>query len=230
MSRILALHPAVYWAIGALFGAAGLLLFLDDHDVQTARAKALAGPPPTMVQLGAFNPERNVGLLGEVFISAQLDIGATYKLSDTRLSYVSTRWMAPLYDVSARTPDKMVKAVMLESDPEISREQLEAIAVDTSGARPLVDINGAIVTPSPVFRELAAEALTEHGFTLSPDAIFIDPFLNGREAELAPQTFHRNIAYALGGFGALAFLFGMIRRIALMPPTQPDEYGFYDYN
>ncbi|MBX2855040.1 MAG: hypothetical protein KTR21_08630 [Rhodobacteraceae bacterium] len=229
MSRILALNPVVYWLIGVPFILAGLLLFFHDHDIETTRAQALAGPPPTMVQLSSFNPNRNVGLSEEVFISAQLDIGATYKLTKRTTSLDSTRWMAPLYDIRARTPEKYVRAVMFESADEITRAQLETIAVDTSGARPLVEMNGVLANPSPEFRKLAAEALAEHGFILSPDAIFIDPFLDGREVGLGRQILLRNIAFALGGFGALALIFGMLRRIALMPPP-PEEYGFYDYH
>ena len=230
MSRILALNPAVYWLIGVPFIFAGMLLYFHDHDVQTLRAQALKGPPPTMVQLSSFNPNRNVGLSGEVFIYAQLDIGATYKLTKRTPSFDSTRWMAPLYDIRARTPEKYISAVMFESDEQINRAQLEAIALDTSGARPLVEMNGLLVDPSPAFRALAAEALSEHGFILAPDAIFIDPFLMGREAGLAPQTLNRNLAFGLGVFGALAFLFGIIRRLALLPPPPEEDYGYYDYN
>ncbi|MBX2856332.1 MAG: hypothetical protein KTR21_15175 [Rhodobacteraceae bacterium] len=208
------LHPIFYWIGGPLIIAFGIFMQFNEADKNQQRRQALAAGAPAMVDIGTFDETKHMGPANEVSIRGQLDLSINYTLTrEGKYGAKTIRWMAPLYDPAAVEPENPVRAIVLESDGKPEQDDLAAMMKGIANDRPIIEINGEESGPGR-FRSMVREALEEQGLTLSPDAVFIDPFLEGREAALKPSQGDNSFSYGIMGVGLLVFGYGFLRQTA----------------
>ena len=76
---------------------------------------------------------------------------------------------------------------------------------------PVVTLNGRLVDPAP-FEMAMVDALAGDDQVLSPDTIYLEPFLEGRAAHFAPRDRGRQRSIAIGVLGFLIIGYGFLWR------------------
>jgi hypothetical protein len=172
------------------FGCAGFILQSGlRHEAD--KAAALQAPMPDMVPLEAFDAARDVHLAQEVHVLGQINADYNYTLTEhhTRKGpdYDVVRRMFVLFGPDDAADAKVVRAVIL-----LPEDQVEAfVGYTADNATGFTEagfsfaINGA-VDASPELDDMADDALAKEGLTKAPHFVFIDPWLEGRAAALAP--------------------------------------------
>ncbi len=205
------MHPVIYWLLGIGLMAASIWFYFGSQKDEAAKALALTQDPPAAVEIASFDRATNVGPADEVVVKGQLDHTMRYTLTYKKKRRETTNWMVPLYASDTTERPDSVKFVLMGEANAVPMEALLESATGIAGERPIVEINGALSRPGK-FRSMVSDALVEQGTTLARDAVFIEPFLEGREAGLAPQDGGPMGSAMIGGLGLLLFGYGFLRR------------------
>lgn len=206
------LHPVIYWVGGAAVIAFAVQLYRDDLDDAADRSLALSQAQPEMVRLEGFDPNLNIGHDGEVTIRVQVDLDQIHEVTLERGFPPEKRWTAPLYATRAEEHEPVVGGVLLVRERKFDASRLTALSDNTGALGPVLTLDGRLVEPGP-FQDGLDDALARDGVIASPDAIYVEPFLDGREIAFAPRTQGRDQAIALGVLGGLIILYGMVWRL-----------------
>lgn len=216
MPRLLSFHPLIYYILGLGVAALAVSVIWRGGQEASERADALAGAPPALTQLSAFDAAADVGAANEVLIEAQINLGALAVIRFKRGAEEVTRTIAPLFaENAAEAPDR-VTALLYETDGALDEAALAPILRGDGPASALetaarVEINGALTPLARRSRRVIEEALGAKGLTLAEDAILINPFLEGREAALGARAELDSLALYAAFSGFLIFGYGLFR-------------------
>jgi hypothetical protein len=205
------------------FVVAGLVLFalagkvyVDVQADEAAKARALAAPPPAAVPLDRFDSDRDIHIAREVHVTAWVNVDHTYTLTEHHTGrgpdYDVVRRMFVLFGPDDSADSTVARAVMLLTEnqvPDLADYAMANLALTTDGGvpeHPVFTLQGE-ATGLPTLHAMADEALDKQGLTKSPDFIFIDPWLNGRAAALAPTP---GLAGEIGGAVSVLGLFSLL--------------------
>lgn len=206
-----ALHPAIYWIGGVAVIGLAVSVYQADQEAEAAKALALAQSQPEAARLEGFDPNLHLGHDGELTLTAQIDLAQLHEVVAPHGLPPERRWVAPLYDTNAKAPDPAVDAMMLAPSKGFSADRLDALSEKTGPLGPVVTLNGRLVDPAP-FEEAVVDAIALDGQVASPDVIYIEPFLHGRDAAFAPSPRGRAQALAIALGGALMLAYGVVWR------------------
>jgi hypothetical protein len=172
------------------FGFAGFIL-QSGLQFEADKAAALQGPMPEMVPLEAFDATRDVHLAQEVHVQGQINPEYNYTLTEHHTGkgpdYDVVRRMFVLFGPEDAVDAKVARAVVL-----LHEDQVDAfVGYTADNAVEFTDqgfsfaLNGAADTV-PDLEDMADDALVKEGLTKASNFVFIEPWLEGRAAALAP--------------------------------------------
>lgn len=198
----LSLPPIGYYIIAALLVAAGIFMQNSDNDARAERAEALAGQAPELVALGDFT-RADIGLANEVNIAAQINTDYTYTLYKGSERDSSARVLWLLFDPEATGEERSVQAAIMvrEREAQAFTEWLFKNANGMGALSPVFHINGIRKTYAP-YDEVADDAISDENLIKAPNFFYIEPFVNGRAAGLAPRADNDNALLNLAIFAA----------------------------
>ena len=203
---IFRLSPIAYFVLAPLAAALGVFLYFDMSGDDAARAKALSHAAPPEIAIEKFDAAKNVSDADEVTILAQLDLATMSEVVRTKRGSERGRTsLGMLYPTDAKAATGKATGMMVV-DGSIGDDQLSKIVVAEGVFGPIVKLNGTIGAESGKSSE--TDMATEKTAGLAPDAIYIEPFLNGRAVDLAPRGgggellgFLLFAAALIGGYG-----------------------------
>lgn len=191
MSRLMSRLP--FWAY---FLIAIGFLYIAYQDFQATlqdereKAVALTAAPPAEVDLSHFLRARDVGPADEVVVTGRIDADYNYRLvSKTNGVTTGERFMYVLFGAQDMAGTRTVRAAMVLTEAQKDRfaERLFAFVPPDAGPDLVLRLHGQVRSAGG-YSTLAHDALREQNLTRSPEFIFIQPFLDGREAGLAPAA------------------------------------------
>ncbi len=212
----------LWWPIyfGLALSIVGITYFIIGATIQGNAEKkaALEAGPPAVIALENFDKSQNLGLAREVVLSLQPDISHVYHLERVKKkkfggskSTFATAIFA--YGTQSTEPDNPVKAVIvLDGQYENSEliEVLEKMDPKPGPQFPVITVNGTVPTYDK-FTKLVKDAITKENMTPSDQLALVEPFLEGREKGLEPQSVLE--VGAMGGAFALVLAgYGWFRR------------------
>lgn len=206
-----ALPRWIYWLVGLLAVALGVYFWRAQEMVEAEKAAALAGGPPPAARLEAFDAARHRGPFDEIVMLAQVDLGAVYQLSRGSPASGERRWIAPLYATDARRPADAPLAVLFETEGGVPEAKMRPWVEGVGPIGPILRLNGRLESPGS-FGSMVADALGQAGLSKRVALLYVDPFLDGREAALAPNDDWKWSTGGLGALGVVALAYGFLRR------------------
>ncbi len=214
MFRLFAMLLALPWPVMALISAGLFWLAQDSHQRVTAfeaeKAQALQAGAPEPVAFDAFT-EADIHAADEVHVAAWLGTDYNYELTKQRKGTDTVRRMYVLFGPGDAETSKVARGIVLLSPGQVDGfiGHLLSRMYDPLDARMPFHLNGAVDT-SPELSDMVADAFAEQGLTKAEDFVVIEPFLEGREAALAPDPdAPMRVATVFGGLGALAALLAL---------------------
>jgi hypothetical protein len=210
------------------FGLAGFIL-QSGLQFEADKAAALQGQMPEVVPLDAFDATRDVHLAQEVHVRGQINPEYNYTLTEHHTGkgpdYDVVRRMFVLFGPADAADAKMARAVVL-----LREDQVDAfVSYTAENAVEFTDqgfsfaLNGAADTV-PELEDMADDALAKEGLTKAPNFVFIEPWLHGRAAALAPKPDVPWGAAGMVSVPAAVFLLMAVwrkRRGAYVAPVAP---------
>lgn len=216
----LRLPPLVYFIVAVSVVVLSGLMFFDHQRDEAAKAQARAGKRPEAVVIEQFDRTRNVGPADEVTVLGQLDVDRVVDVSKTKDGRETDRWtIAPIYPTNAQAPNGAAPAVFVQHG-SLTEQQMVRLAVATGKFGPILLLNGKMEKHADGSEEVR-KAL-DGRVAVAPEAIYIDPFEEGRLKGLEASSTGRNIAI-FGLVVALAIAgYGIYRRWDLR--RAPERY------
>ncbi|MDV7144880.1 hypothetical protein R3X27_19545 [Tropicimonas sp. TH_r6] len=165
---------------------------------EAEKAVALSVGPPRPVTLADFDPKRDTHPADEVHLLGWINPDYTYTLVEEKNGRVQReRLMYVLFDGNQDAEARMAHAAIILPPAQKGAfaawlkkgNSLSQIAEDTFGRElslPVSRFNGAR-DRSPDLEELARDAFDEAGLTRAPNFLYIEPWIEGRAAALAPE-------------------------------------------
>ena len=167
---------------------------------QKAMADALALPAPQAIPIDLYSGEASK--FGEVALVAQIRNEWTLTLRSGADTKVVSFLVAP---GASELGTEALGAISLPADKISALSAwLEATAIGTSPLGQVYEMDGRIASP----QESAAviDLLGDSGIRVSENFIFVEPFMNGREAALTPPPINYS-GYVVGGIIVLLLTF-----------------------
>ncbi|KAA9010606.1 hypothetical protein [Histidinibacterium aquaticum] len=174
--------PAVLGLLSLAALAAGIALQVLGGGVSEARTAAYVAGPPRAVTLDRFDPERHASPLGEVLLTAQLDLEAARTLAPVG-GEGPAAFALPLEGLG---DGRTRRALAIFTGPgfedgRITAAGLAAIAERSGGSGPVLTLNGWLQAPGEWSAPLARAGL-------DPRLPVVFPFVEGRRAAFsAPE-------------------------------------------
>lgn len=200
------LPPIAYFILAPLAAAFGVFMYFDMSGNDAARAKALSHAAPAEIAIETFDAAKNVSDADEVTILAQLDLATMYEVVRTKRGSERGRTtLGMLYPTDAKATTEKASGMMVV-DGAVDDGQLSKIIVAEGAIGPIVRLNGTIGAESG--KDSETNMASEKTAGLVPNAIYIEPFLNGRATDLKPSGgggdmlgFSLLAAALIGGYG-----------------------------
>ena len=219
MNLIIAVFRLPWWGLLVVAGLivyGGQWLANDTAERQARIEAAIQDQPPAMVDLGAFQRKLHRTTVDEAQINAQINFAYNYELVErTNGIKTDSARMYVLFDPQDTEASKTVKAVVL-----IEPNQVDALIdwldgqVTGFGTMGFTYNFHGRARSSHTNSDVAKKALRKEGLSLSPDLVFVTPFLNGRAAGL------RHLAVSSDGVSSVtngvAGLFGGLAVLKLL--------------
>lgn len=189
---LLSLPPVAYFVIAAALVGFGFYADNENRASIAARAEALEGEMPAVVNLGEFTPS-DADLANEVHVAAQINYDHAYTLFKDNENDSNSHTLLMLFDPSATDDVRTVKAaiVLPSRDDDELIAYLDGNVAGASTMSPIYHINGTR-SSSTSYSDVARDAFSEHGFTRAPGFFYLRPFIEGRVAALSPKTSDSN--------------------------------------
>lgn len=202
--RLFRLPPIVYFIVAPLLFALGAYLFFVDRGQAAERAAALSHSAPAEVALADITSDNTGNDYNEIVVRAQGDVANAVEVVRTKRGRERGRTVfLPLHPADAEDFSGPALGV-LEVDGELSEEALARMYVADGPAGPVFVING-ILDGGP--NSGAADAF-RGDVELADGVRTIQPFLEGREAELSNKgsgflfvVLGLVLALLVGGYG-----------------------------
>lgn len=221
---LLRLHWIVYAILAPILITLGIWGFISGRDDEAAKARARQHAAPAAIALENFNPTKDKSDFDEVVLRAQVDVNSMVEVVKKKRGVERGRTtIARLYPVSAKDTSAPAPAVLV-APRSIPEAYLQKAMVSQGAVGPVLEFDGRITTGhSSDIRE----ALRENT-PITPDAIHIEPFIDGRDAALRKGD--PTLMLWLGGIGGLVSgLYAWFRRrrtlAAATPATAQDTTG-----
>jgi len=206
-----------YWAymvLGALFFPLSWVVYSGSNDRAVDYAKAMEIGPPAMVELGAFDKSKDIGLLDEVVIRAQLDMSLRYNLTRTKNGTVRDRaFMMALYPVDAQNNTSPPVGLIWETRKGFSPETLADKVVGEGIFGPIIELHGKHERMGRLSKN-AKGAFEEQNRAYLEAAlkVVINPFEKPRSEELKAAPLGYTELATGCGIGVLLIGFGLFKR------------------
>ncbi|MEP9357873.1 hypothetical protein [Sphingomonas sp. KR3-1] len=198
----------VYLALAPFVLAFAIYFFIDDQHKEAAKAAERAAKPPAEVTIEKFDAARNTNSAQEAVITGQVDLGSSYELSITKRGAETSHYvLAPIYATTAKDTNAPAIGVLMQ-EGRLDDEQIKAMAVDTGPAGLLMRIDGKVLSSSDVSGH--DREFRDH-VQVAPNAVYIDPFENGRGEGLAPSDTGRYAAIVIGVIALAMAAFGLFK-------------------
>lgn len=207
------------WPVMALIAAGFFWLaqnsreWVAEHEAEKAQALEQGVPAP--VPLDAFTAE-DVGLVDEVHVTAWINPEHNYELTKQRKGTDTVRRMFVLFGPGDGPDSTVARGVVVLHPGSVDAfiELVTTQVADPFDPRLLFNLNGARES-SPDLSTMVNDALTERGLTKDADFLVVEPYLEGRDAALAPdpEAADRNFQM-IGGAGVVAALLALFKFLA----------------
>jgi hypothetical protein len=196
----------VYFVLAPLVAAFAVFMYFDMTGDDAARVKALKHHAPAAVAIESYDPVKHVADADEVTILAQLDLASMSEVVRTKRGSERGRTtLGMLYSTTAEAPEGKALGMMV-IDGAVNDDKLVGLAVAEGKFGPIMKLNGT--TGADWGKGSETDLAAEHSAGLAENAVYITPFLNGRETDLAPRggageilAFLLAAAAAIGGYG-----------------------------
>jgi len=200
-------------SIGVLWG--GERVYEQALEVEAEKAAALEAAPPEPVDLGIFDPGRDIHAAGEVNVIGAFDDTPGYELvKGLNGVAVSTRYLHVIFGADEGGSNVVRAALMLDRGEEAALLAGKATewSIDVSADDALYRFNGFAKTTN-MLDEMADEAIEGQGLTKAEDFIYVEPFFDGREAALAPRGVPEQTRYIAWAIAGILALIGVVKRV-----------------
>jgi hypothetical protein len=208
--------------VGLIFTA---VLYFAGEDDEQARALARARPAPAAVAIETFDARRDRGPSGEVVVVGQVDTAMRVSSSRSKDGNVTDRHVImPIYPVSARSIAEPARGVLVQQG-RLRADQLDRFKIGDGPIGPVLRLNGQLLADHEAKRGLEA------GFggqvLITRSALYIDPYEEGRDAALAPNTSGRDAAIFMGTISLLIGLLGAFLQWRRVKREREESDGYY---
>ena len=233
MRLVFAVFRLPFWVFLAAAGGIfylGELAHRDTLAQNQEMARALAGKPPETVDLADFSRTMNTGPADEISVRGIINPDYNYELTKRRKGADKTRYMFVVFDAADPADSKMARGALVltedEKDKFVNEYYFEnsAIAFAETGAVSVITLNGQD-EGSPDLSSMVRDAFEEQNLTKSENFIYIEPFLDGREAGLTPTMGANELRDIIRGVSLVAALIGLVKfaRRRRKKAARPDE-------
>ncbi len=208
------------------FAYLGELSYRDTLAQNQEMEQALAGPPPETVSFAEFSRDSNVGLADEVSVLGVINPDYNYELTKRRKGPDTVRFMFVLFDLNDPLDTKVARGALVltpaEKEKFINEYYYEnsELAFTEDDAFSVITLNGQVES-SPDLASLVSDSFKDEGLSKADNFIYIEPFLEGREAGLTPmatademRNIFRGIALVMALIGGVKFMRWRKRRAA----------------
>lgn len=181
-----------WWAYFPLAGGVGYLAEMSYRGAlaeQAEKAAALAEAPPPVVDLSTLRRDADIHAADEVHVRGRIDTDRNYELiKRTNGVRTGTRFMYMMFGSQDVPGAQVVRAAMVltKAQRDAFVDRIDDFMVAEIEGRPVFDLNG-FGELTGTYAALAYDAIGEQGLKRSDDFIFVEPFLEGRAAALAPK-------------------------------------------
>ncbi|MGL4320803.1 MAG: hypothetical protein ACRCS3_08065 [Paracoccaceae bacterium] len=204
--------PRTHLILACVFCLLGGMIMLFGDFVNADIRAARNAPQPAAVSLTDFTGE-DVHAASEVHVIAQINTDYNYRLIEEGRGANGTRFMYVLFGPEDAVDSKVVRAAVVLSEAEIDPflAMIGAALVDPTEIHGAFRLNGAVTTTLS-HEKLAYQAFAREGLTMAPDFVFIEPWLEGRQAALVPldDAVTRLIAGVIAAPAVLSLLLAAI--------------------
>lgn len=182
---------------------------------QAERAAAIAAGMPSVVDLSAFSKADHIGLAGEVHVQGWINSAYNYTLVE-RTNGVKTdeNFLFMLFGSDQGHDAKMVRAAIVmnerERDAFIDKFPDFIVGATRSGG-PMFAINGTADWFS-LESSMVEGAIADEGLQMSPEFIYLTPFLQGRDIGLRGTGSPSDTRMTFWLIAAGIAMFGVVKR------------------
>lgn len=221
----------MYLVMAVCFGYMTEQMVVHDRKKEAERAEALKQEPPQVVDLSAYDPSSNKTLADEVTVSGWINTEHNTELTKSKNGITTgTRYMFVMAGQGDSEGSKIARAVIILTEAE--RDFFaENSGQFLSGLLPQgfeMTFNGR-ATSSTSFSDVARKAMKEQGVTRAENFFYLEPFLHGREAALAPDAnggqHIRTFGYGVAGVLVLLSLSKIMLRRNNKRPQARDSFA-----
>jgi hypothetical protein len=207
------LWPIVYFVAAPIILAFSIFMYFDIEGDDAAKKAASKHAAPAAVALEAFDAAKNKADFGEVVLMAQLDPKRLVDVTEEKDGVKKVvAFVAPLYPTNAKDTTAAAPAVLMTADP-LPNDKIEKMVAGQGAFGPVIKINGFVSDDSSLIGKVDnVRKDTLKAVAITPTPVYIEPFVNGREAGLKPSgggmvvlIIGSLIALALAGFGYFRF-------------------------
>jgi hypothetical protein len=214
MFRLFFLLLALPWPVMALIAAGLFWVAQDSHrsalENEAEKAQALLEPVPAPVALDQFT-DADVHLADEVHVTAWINTDHNYELTKQRKGTDTVRRMFVLFGPGDAADSKVARGIVMLPPDEVDAFVMHLMTnvADPMDPRLPFHLNGA-VDQTPELSDMMRDAFEERGLTKAEDFVVLTPFLQGREAALAPDPdAPMRVATVFGVLGGVAALLAL---------------------
>lgn len=210
----------VYLILGLAAIGMGVSSYTSAIKYNSARTTALAGDMPALIDAGEVT-ESSFSDADEINVGAQIsDRIFTVSVSGRRTIDKEKTALFAFPENSSSASDQVNVVFML--DPKQSVEDfIGKFATGENGTHsPMIHVNGSSYTAGSKLGGVVSDAAAQGGLQLGPDVQYVEPFMNGREADLKERSPQENfmifagLGALLGGFGIFKFFRRPKKKIA----------------
>lgn len=220
MRRLLVLLFVLPWwvylpaSIGVLW--VGARVYEQVLETEAEKVAALAGGTPQVVDLAEFDRMRDIHAAGEVHVTGWIDTDINYDLTQGFNGIpLRTRHMYMVFGAAEQSGAREVRAALMLSTTERDQfvERIENYVYEVTDAGAFVLAFNGIADTTTAMDSMATEMIEKQGLSKAADFIFIEPFLDGREAALAPRGVPEQTRYIAWAIAAVVALIGVVKRV-----------------
>lgn len=224
-----------WWAYLAASGGVVWLGYqaYEMEQVKLAERQAQAeAPPPEIVDLSQFDRTRDVAPADELHVRGWINTDYNYELiKRTNGITTGSRFMFVLFGSQDDAASKVARAAIIftEADKDRFVDEIFDHAVDFNEQGLVLGLNG-FQGSGDGYSSMVSDTFRDEGLTRGPNFVFIEPFLDGRQAALtATGEPVRVLGYFLIAAAVLAMValakFAAKRRRKAAPKQDPFAGG-----
>ena len=210
----------IYFVLAAIVLYFGFDLRESEIRLNEARAAALAGPAPAVVDADDVT-DRSFTEAREINVGAQVVPDAVYEVSVSGRRTIDREKLA-VFALPRGAEDRNAEirvVFLLELDAELGEVFAKFATGEMGAVSPIVHVNGEKHFPGGKLGGVIADAALQSGLTLHRNVQYVEPFATSREAALRPKDTNGTlsimalVAAALASYGVVRFWLDRRRRM-----------------